>query len=296
MSTVTQHTVISNAVRNLLFLKLSQSRFLALLEMTRTMRVNSRPLRHAQDGCEVRLRGLGVSPYAIIPGMSIYAIADLHLSLCGAKPMDIFGEAWRDHAERIAANWDAIVSPRDTVIVVGDHSWALRFEQAKPDLDYIAARPGAKILVRGNHDYWWRREATTRIQKQLPAGMTLLHGHAIVIENVGITGTRGWRLELPEDPDAGDARVMARELAYLERGLGEIPPTVCRKIVALHYPPFNADLEPNAFADVLQAHGVDILVYGHIHTGFYLEGDIEGVEYRLVSADHVDMRPVRVVP
>ncbi len=227
--------------------------------------------------------------------MSIYAISDLHLSLGGEKPMDIFGEAWRDHAERIAANWDEIVSPEDTVLLAGDHSWALRFDEAKPDLDYIAARPGHKILVRGNHDYWWRRESTTRIQKQLPEDMTLLHGHGIVVEGVGIAGTRGWRVELPEDPDAGDAKVMARELAYLERGLAEIPPDVSKRIVVLHYPPFDADLEPNDFADVLQAHKVDILVYGHIHTGFYLQGDVGGIEYRLVSADHVDMRPVRIV-
>lgn len=227
--------------------------------------------------------------------MAIYAISDLHLSLSGHKPMDMFGDIWHDHSKRIAANWDATVSPDDTVLLPGDHSWALRFDEARADLDYIAARPGKKILIRGDHDYWWRRESTTRIQKQLPEDMTLLHGHAIVVEGIGITGTRGWRLELEEDPDAGDAKVMNRELGYLERGLKEMPSEVSKKIVMLHYPPFNGDLEPNAFAEILQAHGVDILVYGHIHTGFYLSGDINGVEYRLVSADHVDMRPVRIV-
>ncbi len=227
--------------------------------------------------------------------MSIYAISDLHLSLSGEKPMDIFGDAWRDHAARIAANWDAAVQPEDTVLLAGDHSWALKFEDARQDLDFISARPGRKILIRGNHDYWWRREATTRIQKQLPEDMTLMHGHAIVIDNIGITGTRGWRIELDEDPDAGDSKVMMRELGYLERGLKEMPQTVDRKIVMLHYPPFNADLEPNEFAGLLQAYAVDILVYGHIHTGFYLQGDINGIDYRLVSADHVDMTPVRII-
>lgn len=230
----------------------------------------------------------------IIAIMSIYAISDLHLSHTGQKPMDVFGEVWRDHTARIAENWDAIVRPTDTVLLAGDHSWALKFEDAKIDLDFIAARPGRKVLVRGNHDYWWRREATTRIQKQLPEDMTLLHGHGIMVEGFGIAGTRGWRIELEEDPEAGDVKVMNRELSYLERGLREIPPGVSKKIAVLHYPPFNADLEPNAFADLLQAHGVDILVYGHIHTGYYLQGDIDGIEYRLVSADHVDMRPVLV--
>ena len=226
--------------------------------------------------------------------MSIYAISDLHLSLSGEKPMDIFGEVWRNHAERIAENWDATVNQEDTVLLAGDHSWALRFDDARIDLDYIAARPGRKILIRGNHDYWWRREATTRIQRQLPSDITLLHGRAIVVDGIGITGTRGWRLETDEDLDAGDAKVMNRELLYLERGLKEIPPDVTKKIALLHYPPFNADLEPNDFAGLLQTYNVDILVYGHIHTGVYLQGNINGIEYRLVSADHVDMRPVLI--
>jgi len=227
--------------------------------------------------------------------MSIYAISDLHLSLSGAKPMHIFGESWRDHPARIAANWDSTVTEEDTVLVCGDHSWATRFDEAKSDLDFIAQRPGRKILIRGNHDYWWRREATTRMQKQLHESIQLMHGHAIVIESCGITGTRGWRIESEEDPDAGDVRVMRRELMYLERGLSEIPSDVNKKIVMLHYPPFNADLEPNEFADLLQANNVDIVVYGHIHTGSFLQGIIHGIEYRLVSVDHTDFKPVLIV-
>jgi uncharacterized protein len=227
--------------------------------------------------------------------LSIYAISDLHLSSSGEKPMDIFGDVWKDHASRLAANWDTTVKPDDTVLVVGDTSWALRFGDARLDIDYVAQRPGRKILVRGNHDYWWRRESTNRMRKEMPPGIELMHGQAIVVEGCGITGTRGWRLELPADPDAGDERVMKRELMYLERGLREMPPDVRKKIVMLHYPPFNADLEPNEFAELLQAHSVDILVYGHIHTGRYIEGEVQGIDYRLVSADHVGFRPVLIL-
>ncbi len=227
--------------------------------------------------------------------MAIYAISDLHLSLSGDKPMDMFGEVWRDHATIIAGNWDSTVGENDTVLLAGDHSWALRFENAKADLDFIAARPGRKIMIRGNHDYWWRREATNRIQKQLPENMTLLHGRGIVVDGVGIAGTRGWRLEEGDDAEAVDSKVMNRELDYLHRALSEIPANVSHKIAMLHYPPFDARLDPNEFAGVLQANGVDILVYGHIHTGLYLQGDIDGIKYMLVSADHVDMRPVRVI-
>lgn len=226
--------------------------------------------------------------------MAIWAISDLHLSLGGDKPMDIFGEIWRDHPERIAENWDAVVRPDDTVLIAGDNSWALKLDQARQDLEWIAARPGTKIMIRGNHDYWWRRESTNRIQKEMHPGIRLLHGRGIVVEGVGVTGTRGWRVELEDDPDAGDERVMRRELAYLERGLSEIPADVEKKIAMLHYPPFDADLEPNAFAELLEAHGVDILVYGHIHTGYYLEGTFNGVEYKLVSVDHTDLRPVLI--
>jgi predicted phosphohydrolase len=227
--------------------------------------------------------------------MSIYAISDLHLSLNGKKPMDIFGEIWRNHADRIAENWDAMVKPEDTVLIAGDSSWALKFEEAQEDLDYIAQRPGRKVMIRGNHDYWWRREATNRLQSQIDPSICLMHGRGIVVEGCGITGTRGWLVELEEDPDAGDERVMRREMMYLERGLEEIPPDVEKRIALLHYPPFNADLEPNEFADILQAHNVDILVYGHIHTGYYLQGDMNGTEYRLVSVDHVDFRPVLIL-
>lgn len=232
---------------------------------------------------------------SIIKTMPIYAISDLHLSYANPKPMDIFGEAWKDHDQRIAENWDAVVNPEDTVLVAGDNSWALRFDDALPDLDYIAARPGHKILIRGNHDYWWRREATNKMQAQIPYGITLMQGKAVVVNNIGITGTRGWRIELEEDKDAGDSRVMRRELNYLERGLQSIPESVDKRIVMLHYPPFNADLEPNEFADLLQAYKVDILVYGHIHTGLYQEGDMNGVEYRLVSVDHTGFKPVLII-
>ncbi|MEN6582519.1 MAG: metallophosphoesterase [Armatimonadota bacterium] len=224
--------------------------------------------------------------------MAIFAISDLHLSLGKPKPMDIFGESWRNHEKRIAENWDAMVAPDDTVLIAGDHSWALRFNEAAPDINYIAQRPGRKILIRGNHDYWWRRESTNKIQAQLPEGIELMHGRGIVVDNIGITGTRGWRIEEGEEP--GNVKVMERELMYLERGLQEIPDGVAKKIAMLHYPPFSTSLEPNEFTQALHKNHVDILVYGHIHSGGYLEGDIDGIEYHLVSVDHTGFRPVRI--
>ena len=227
--------------------------------------------------------------------MSIYAISDLHLSLSNPKPMDIFGDIWQNHEKKIAENWDRIVGCEDTVLVAGDHSWALKLEDAILDLHYVAQRPGRKILIRGNHDYWWRRESTSRIQSQIHESIYLMHGRGIVVDNIGITGTRGWRIEETAESDQpGNSRVMQRELMYLERGLKEIPGDVEKKIVMLHYPPFNSDLEPNKFTDLLHSYNVDVLIYGHIHTGAYLEGNINGIEYKLVSVDHTDFCPVRI--
>ena len=227
--------------------------------------------------------------------MAIYAISDLHLSFSSEKPMDVFGDVWKNHVQKIAENWDSTVAESDTVLLAGDHSWAMSYDDARADLEFIAARPGNKILIRGNHDYWWRRESTNRLQKLLPNNMKLLHGRALVVENAGITGTRGWRLEQDGGLDAADTKVMDRELGYLKRGLDEMPTEVARKIVMLHYPPFDDNLEPNAFADILKANAVDILVYGHIHSGSYLEGEVNGIKYMLTSADHLNMRPVRVI-
>jgi uncharacterized protein len=225
--------------------------------------------------------------------MPIYAISDLHLSLGSPKPMDVFGDLWRDHDKKIAEHWDATVSPEDTVLVAGDSSWGLRYEDALPDLDYIARRPGHKILIRGNHDYWWRREQTTHLSKLVDPSITLMQGKAVTVGNTGITGTRGWRVE-QEDPEASGDKVMKRELAFLERGLKEMPGEMERRIVMLHYPPFDIGLEPNEFADMLQAYRVDILIYGHIHSGLCQEGNVNGVQYRLVSVDHVDFGPVLI--
>ncbi|MEN6521510.1 MAG: metallophosphoesterase [Armatimonadota bacterium] len=230
--------------------------------------------------------------------MIIYAIADLHLSFANPKPMDIFGPHWKDHPVKIASNWDEVVTHDDLVLVAGDTSWALKLPDAMPDLEYLAARPGRKILIRGNHDYWWGRQATNKIQRMLDPSITLLQGSSCVADGVGIAGTRGWRLEdcNLEGTAEGDKKIFDRELTYLRRGLESIPEGVSTKIAMLHYPPFDLGLRPNEFSSLLQEYRVDILVYGHIHkgTGSYLRGDVGGVRYHLASVDHTGFKPVKV--
>jgi predicted phosphohydrolase len=231
--------------------------------------------------------------------MIIYAISDLHLSHADPKPMDVFGKGWKDHPEKIARNWDSMVTEDDIVLVAGDISWAMRLPGAVPDLDYIRDRPGRKFLIRGNHDYWWGRQSTNKIQRMLDPSITLLQGASAVIGGVGITGTRGWRMEdyNLEGPVQGDIKIYQRELTYLRQALESLPSDVTTKIVMLHYPPFDLNLRPNDFRTVLEEFQVDILVYGHIHstTGSYLEGDVDGIAYHLVSVDHTDFSPIPVL-
>jgi len=236
--------------------------------------------------------------------MSIYALSDLHLSFAKHKPMDIFGPAWEGHEERIRSNWEQTVAPEDLVLMPGDLSWAMRLPEARPDLAFVDALPGRKVVIRGNHDYWWHRKATSRIQREVGGTMTFIQGASVVVGPVGITGTRGWRSdwgsrearsECPDEDQA--ARIFQRELQYLENGLLSIPDSVSVRIAMLHFPPFDEKLRPNEFAEVLSRHSVDILVYGHVHLGIggWLEGPVGGVNYRLVSADVVGFAPQLVL-
>ncbi|HEY3298027.1 MAG TPA: metallophosphoesterase, partial [Armatimonadota bacterium] len=239
--------------------------------------------------------------------MAIYAISDLHLSFAQPKPMDIFGPAWENYVDRLRENWDSVVQPADVVLLPGDLSWAMTLPEAMPDLNFLEERPGRKVLTRGNHDYWWPRLGTNRIQRLVDKEFTFIQGTSTVIDGVGITGTRGWRVDWEmtgrpgdavtqsgESPDSEQAnRIYNRELAYLEKGLQSIPDSVDVKIAMLHFPPFDEQLQPNEFARLLAKYSVDYLVYGHIHLGIgsWVNGEVEGVMYRIVSADIVDFHP-----
>lgn len=213
--------------------------------------------------------------------------------------MDIFGSNWKDHPDKIARNWDSIVSPEDVVLVAGDTSWAMKLPEAVPDLEYLAARPGRKILIRGNHDYWWSRQTTNKIQKMIDPSITLIQGTCIVVGSVGIVGTRGWRLEdyNLEGAAEGDAKIYNRELSYLRRALESVPPEVETRVAMLHYPPFDLSLRANEFRALLEEFSVDILVYGHVHrgTGMYLEGNVGGITYYLASVDHTEFAPIKIL-
>ncbi len=235
--------------------------------------------------------------------MQIFGLSDLHLSFSSDKPMDVFGEHWRDHADKMAAAWDALVTNDDVVLCPGDLSWALRLEGASRDLAWIAARPGrCKILVRGNHDYWW--SAIGKVRKALPPTLVALQNDAVDLGDVVVVGSRLWSCPGGLDFGANDEKIYLREIERLKLSLtagralaGERP-----LIAAIHYPPFAADRgrSPTPFSDLIEQAGVKLCVYGHLHgrpahrTAF--EGERGGVIYRLIACDHLGFTPARVWP
>ncbi len=230
--------------------------------------------------------------------MSIWSIADLHLSFGSDKPMEVFGEKWREHPHRIKEAWESRVDPGDLVVIPGDISWAMSLSQASPDLEWIGALPGTKLIVRGNHDYWW--SAISKVRKALPPGVYALQNDHFTWEGWAVCGTRGWTCpgDGRFDPER-DEKIYAREKIRLELSLQSAYKKGCANILAaLHFPPFNSYREPSAFTGLLEAFGVKICLYGHLHGEFLpmaYEGSLGGVEYRFVAADGLDFKPALIV-
>jgi uncharacterized protein len=228
----------------------------------------------------------------------LFAIADLHLSSSGTKPMDVFGAQWKDHPERMAAAWDAAVAPEDTVLVPGDLSWARDLEEARDDLSWIGARPGTKLLLRGNHDGWWTSIA--KVRRALPVGCHALQNDAIDAGGLVVVGARGWTA--PDDPLAvpGDAAIFARELERLRLSIADADRRFGRsgrRVAMLHYPPWIEGRPPTEVVSVLRDGGVRTCVYGHLHGvdhALGVSGEREGIRFHLVAADAIGFAPTSI--
>jgi predicted phosphohydrolase len=228
----------------------------------------------------------------------IWTISDLHLSFAQPKPMDIFGTRWKDHHERIAANWRARVAASDTVLIAGDISWAMKVDDALVDLRWIDALPGRKILSKGNHDYWWDRAGP--IRGLMPPSIELLEASAIALGAAVICGTRGWITpETPGFAPSTDMRVFSREVGRLERALAAASALAAElpMIVMIHYPPF-INGRPTDFARRIAAAGASACVFGHLHRpedwALATQGTVDGVFYQLTSCDYLGFGPVAV--
>ena len=227
--------------------------------------------------------------------MALYAIADLHLSLGEEKPMDIF-RGWTNYIDRLTRNWTALVQPADTVVVAGDVSWAMSLDGARTDFAFLDRLPGRKLLLKGNHDYWWntRRKMDAFLAEQGFDSIRILHNSAERYGPWALCGSRGWFFDAEAD---ADKKVLLREVGRLQasidagRALGGGP------LAFLHYPPVTAAARCDEMMDALHRNGITRCWYGHLHGPSIrraVQGVVEGIEFRLVSCDAADFTPVRI--
>ena len=233
--------------------------------------------------------------------MRIFALSDLHLSFETDKPMDVFGDKWESYENKIIENWNNIVTDNDLVIIAGDISWAIRIEDTKLDFDYIHKLNGKKVIVRGNHDYWWK--AIGVVRNWLPESIFAIQNDAIKFGDVIICGTRGWVVnENGKEPSADDLKMINRETIRLEMALEKAMKLKgdgdAEVVCVMHYPPFNSTLDASEFTRLIEKYGIKKVVYGHLHGKIkYPKGvqEINGVKYYLSSCDKVDFTPIEII-
>ena len=228
--------------------------------------------------------------------MALYAIGDLHLCLGAPKPMDIFGGAWVGYMEKLREGL-SVITEEDTTVLLGDLSWALDLEEAKADFSFIDQIPGKKIILKGNHDYWWSTAA--KFYKFCQANgftnMEILNNNHYEYGDIAICGTRGWFFEEERSSDH-DGKVFRRELQRLETSLKAAGEK--QKYVFLHYPPRYKGYECREILEMLERYEVRRCFYGHLHGPSHklaMEGLWDGVEFRLVSADRLNFQPFIVI-
>lgn len=227
--------------------------------------------------------------------MRIFAISDLHLP-AREKPMDIFGAHWENHFERIAEDWISKVTEDDIVLLPGDLTWAMRLEDALEDIARVGELPGKKLILRGNHDYWW--SGIGQVRRALPKGMYAIQNDAMELDGVIFCGTRGWTLP-GGDATKDDIKIYERERMRLEMSLKAAKRISEEKplVVMMHYPPFSQ--ASDGFTDILEAYRADICVYGHLHGAglqFSFNGMRESVRYCQVSCDGLGFKLRQILP
>lgn len=221
--------------------------------------------------------------------MSLYAMADLHLSLSADKPMDVFGAAWENYVCRIKENWP--LTNDDTIVIPGDVSWAMGFDDLRADFDFLASLPGKKIISKGNHDYWWNTVKKMNEFAEPYGNIFFLHNNSYEYGDISICGTRGW---IQEPGAEADVKVLRREVIRLEASLSSAKR---QPVVFMHYPPLFADQKNEELIETMKKYGVTECYYGHLHGGAFSlaeTGTVDGISYKLISADFLGFSPVLV--
>lgn len=228
--------------------------------------------------------------------MSLFAIADLHLSLGANKPMDVFC-GWDNYVERLEKNWRAIVKEEDTVVIAGDISWAMKLEETKQDFTFINNLPGKKLLLKGNHDYWWstRNKIDLYLQENKFDTISVIFNTAERVGEFTVCGTRGWFYDTDTEEDE---KVLKREAGRLRTSLQQGIKLGGEPVVFLHYPPIYGNICCSEIIDVLKEFNIKKCCYGHIHGGNAskkaITGDYDGIKFSLVACDYTRFTPVLV--
>ncbi|MBR3720894.1 MAG: metallophosphoesterase [Clostridia bacterium] len=234
--------------------------------------------------------------------MSIYVIADLHLSFGTDKPMDIFGDNWDNHPEKIKRDWISKVKPEDTVILPGDFSWATYIEDAKQDFQFLNELPGKKILLKGNHDYWWTTLTKMRefIKENGFENIDFLYNNSYLVEDKIIVGSRGWILQDGDENKKMINRENERLKLSFKDGIEKYGENK-EILVFMHYPPINSkELLGNQYLEfykTMREYNVKECYYGHLHGNSHkeaIEGEVGGINFHLISADYLDFKLVKI--
>jgi predicted phosphohydrolase len=246
--------------------------------------------------------------------MSIWVLSDLHLAFSNpAKDMSFFGPSWEGYMQKIEKAWKERISSHDLVLIPGDISWAMKLVEAKNDLDWIDRLPGTKVIIKGNHDYWWASKA--KMDAFLPSSIHAIQNDVFNFGDVTIGGTRLWDtqeynfapfIEMRENPRERkenkpsveeDQKIFQRDLDRLRQSLSQLNPNASLRIAMTHYPPIGADLMPSAASKILEEYKVDVCVFGHLHSlrkNSLTFGTARGVNYIFASADYLEFIPIKI--
>ena len=226
--------------------------------------------------------------------MALFVLGDTHLSLGGAKPMDVF-PGWNGYVEKLEANWRKLVKPEDTVVLAGDISWSMRLADTRKDFAFLNGLPGRKLIMKGNHDYWW--STANKMNEFFRAEgfdtLRLLHNNSYTVDGYALCGTRGWLFDADEPHDE---KVMNREIGRLRLSLQAAEPGK-ERLVFLHYPPVYTGADAPEIVAVLKEYGIRRCFYAHLHgkaIRFAVQGEVDGIRYKLVSADGLQFCPYKI--
>ncbi|HJC46106.1 MAG TPA: metallophosphoesterase [Candidatus Faecalibacterium faecigallinarum] len=226
--------------------------------------------------------------------MALFVLGDTHLSLGGAKPMDVF-PGWNGYVEKLEANWRKLVKPEDTVVLAGDISWSMRLADTRKDFAFLNGLPGQKLIMKGNHDYWWStaNKMNAFFRAEGFDTLRLLHNNSYTVDGYALCGTRGWLFDADEPHDE---KVMNREIGRLRLSLQAAEPGK-ERLVFLHYPPVYTGADAPEIVAVLKEYGIRRCFYAHLHgkaIRFAVQGEVDGIRYKLVSADGLQFCPYKI--